>query len=175
MIGIVSLCAVAESCTLRPPGTGKTSTICGLIAASLSKRRPPPVPVHVGRNAAPQEKKAPTKILLCAPSNAAIDEIANRISLGFQGSEKGPRSVKVVRIGAKNGMSVSVQDISLDTLVEKKLGSSSSADAKDISVEISAMRRDIDSLKQLITQKRQEEATVHDNIARSEALSEEIS
>lgn len=164
-------------CIVRPPGTGKTSTICGLIAASLSNQRPAPVLVQAGRNAIPLEKKS-SKILLCAPSNAAIDEIASRISMGFQGSEKGYGNIKVVRLGAKNAMNISVQDISLDTLVDKKLDSDpnrSKAGSKDIMMEISALRRDIDSVKQTMAQKRQEESTVHDNLARKQALNDEIS
>jgi senataxin len=149
-----------------------------LIAASLSNQRPPPVLVQAGRNNASLEKKSTSKILLCAPSNAAIDEIASRISLGFRGSEKGSGSVKVVRLGAKNAINISVQDISLDALVEKKLNSDpnkSKADSKDTSMEISALRRDIDSLKQAMSLKRQEENTIHDNLARKQALSDEIS
>lgn len=149
-----------------------------MIAASLSNQRPPPVLVQAGRNAAPLEKKPSSKILLCAPSNAAIDEIASRISLGFRVSEKGPGSVKVVRLGAKNTMNISVQDISLDVLVERKLDSGPNKpknDSKDISMEISALRRDIDSLKQTMAQKRQEEDSIYDNLARKQALSDEIS
>lgn len=149
-----------------------------MIAASLAKQRPPPVLVQAGRNTVPLEKKLPGKILLCAPSNAAIDEVASRISSGLRGSETGSGSVKVVRLGAKNAMSNSVQDISLDTLVEKKLDSDpnkSRAGSKDISMEISALRRDIDSLKQTMAQKRQKENTTYDNLAMTQALNDEIS
>jgi len=134
--------------------------------------------VQAGRNTASLERKSTRKILLCAPSNAAIDEIASRISLGFGGSGKWPGSVKVVRLGAKKAMNISVQDISLDALVEKKLDSGlnkSTADSKDISMEISALRRDIGSLKQTMVQKRQEENNIHDNLARKQALNDEIS
>ena len=134
--------------------------------------------MQAGRNAVSSEKKSTSKILLCAPSNAAIDEIASRISLGFRGSDKGPGSVKVVRLGAKNAINISVQDISLDALVEKKLDSGpnkSKTDSKDISMEISVLRRDIDSLKLAMAQKRQAENAVHDNLAKKQALSDEIS
>jgi senataxin len=147
-----------------------------LIAASLAKRRPPPVLVQAGRNTVPLEKKLPGKILLCAPSNAAIDEVASRISSGFRGSETGSGPINVVRLGAKNAMSNSVQEISLDSLVEKKLDPNKSrADSKDISMEILALRRDIDSVKQAMAQKRQKENTTHDNLAMTQSLNEEIS
>jgi senataxin len=134
--------------------------------------------VQVGRDAASLEKKSTSKILLCAPSNAAIDEIASRITLGFRGSEKVPGSIRVVRLGAKNAININVQDISLDALVEKKLDSDpnrSKADSKGTSMEISALRRDIGSLKQAMALKQQEGRSIHDNLARKQALNDEIS
>lgn len=54
-----------------PPGTGKTKTLLAIIAAifTLNGARPAPEPTtYLGK-----------KILICAPSNAAVDEIAARI------------------------------------------------------------------------------------------------
>lgn len=47
-----------------PPGTGKTSTLMGLLAAQYEYLRKT------------QDKR---KIMICAPSNAAVDHIAKRI------------------------------------------------------------------------------------------------
>lgn len=56
-----------------PPGTGKTHTITGIISMLMSA--------------------GPKKILICAPSNAAIDEIVTRVSArGFVGQAKGSTS-----------------------------------------------------------------------------------
>jgi senataxin len=50
-----------------PPGTGKTHTITGIISMLMSS--------------------GAKKILICAPSNAAIDEIVTRVSQrGFVGT-----------------------------------------------------------------------------------------
>ena len=66
-----------------PPGTGKTHTIKGIISMlcqSLDKSK---------------------KILVCAPSNAAIDEIVTRlVSKGLLGSNTLDTVVKTLRIGA---------------------------------------------------------------------------
>ncbi|KAG5732132.1 hypothetical protein E4T56_gene2153 [Termitomyces sp. T112] len=154
-----------------PPGTGKTSTICSLIAASLSTKKPQII--LGGRGPA---AKAPNKVLLCAPSNAAIDEIAARIHSGKFGGRL-PGSIKVVRIGAKQSMNASVHEISLDNLVETKLANDTASSEKsfDASTEIASLQREIDVLKSLKTQKEQEKENTHDNGVRRQALMDEIS
>src|ERR1700729_2308657 len=101
-----------------PPGTGKTSTICGLVQTFLSRRPRPVTVLHAGRGAGPMDREPSKKILLCAPSNAAIDEVAHRIKESWTGSGS---PLKVVRIGNDKSINISVKDISLDHLVEQKL------------------------------------------------------
>lgn len=130
------------------------------------------VPVHVGRDANPAEIGPVAKVLLCAPSNAAIDEIAHRIKDGFRGSEKKAGDVKVVRIGTSQSMNISVRDISLDYLVEQKLEGTQKP-TRDSGDEIATLRREIESVKQLRLQKLAEVESAHDS-ARSNALEKEI-
>lgn len=113
------------------------------------------------------------KVLLCAPSNAAIDEIAYRIKEGFRGAEKRPGAAKVVRLGTEKSMNISVRDISLDYLVDQKLDSGQKS-SKETGNEIMALRRELDSVKELRHQKLQELSTIHDNAAKSLALEEEM-
>ena len=156
----------------RPPGTGKTSTICGLVQAFLSNR-PQLIQANGTRST---DKVATKKILLCAPSNAAIDEIANRLKEGVSGA--GRRSVipKVVRVGTDKAINVSVKDISLDNLVDQKLDSSSSArgGSKDSASEIARLRSELESVRQLRQQKQAELALLQDNVAKGVTLDEEI-
>ncbi|TFY66727.1 hypothetical protein EVG20_g4365 [Dentipellis fragilis] len=158
-----------------PPGTGKTSTICGLVQAFLSSRRGPAASVQVGRSA-PAEKLPSKKILLCAPSNAAIDEVAYRLKEGVSGS--GRRSVvpKVVRVGAERSISASVKDISLDTLVDQKLQASDNGKqaSRDSSSELSVLRADLDSVRRQKQEKQEELMSIHDNTAKTLALEEDI-
>ena len=68
-----------------PPGTGKTHTITGIISMLVST--------------------GPKKILICAPSNAAVDEIVTRVAQhGFVGRGPGPDTAKIekmlLRIGS---------------------------------------------------------------------------
>ncbi|KAG6830019.1 hypothetical protein H0H92_002547 [Tricholoma furcatifolium] len=155
-----------------PPGTGKTSTICSLIAASLSAKKPQ---IVLGARDGPSTQ-APTKILLCAPSNAAIDEIASRLHSGSFGG-KPPGSIKVVRIGAKYSMNASVLEISLDSLVEAKLAKDAASTGKPLeaSSEVASLQHEIEALKQLKIQKEQEKENTRDNAARRQALMDEIS
>ncbi|RDB14553.1 putative ATP-dependent helicase C29A10.10c [Hypsizygus marmoreus] len=151
-----------------PPGTGKTSTICSLVAASLSQ--PTPI-VASGSKAGPAASK---KILLCAPSNAAIDEIAARLHVGGFGDKK-TGSIKVVRIGAKNSLNSSVQEICLDMLVEAKVEHDQTTAGRpvDASTEILSLQQEIEALKQKKLQKENEKQNTHDNGARQQALTEE--
>ncbi|KAG8858629.1 DEAD-box type RNA helicase [Serendipita sp. 411] len=137
-----------------PPGTGKTSTICGLVGAFLSSRKPPPVAVLAGRSG---QKPIPRKVLVCAPSNAAIDEVTKRIKDGVWGGEGKKVLPEVVRLGSINSMNVSVRDASLDQLIEDRLSKSSSGKADDTSSEIASLRNELARVKQL-RQLKQEEA-----------------
>lgn len=170
---ISSMEAEGFSLIQGPPGTGKTSTICGLVARFVSRRQRPSVPIVIGRNAPPAEKPSVAKILICAPSNAAIDEIAHRLKGGYSGSIKGQGSLRVVRIGAVQSMNLSVRDISLDSLVEQKLDYSSTPLA-EIGNEIKSLHRDIAALKDLRQQKLQDLVAVRDNSARTKTLESEV-
>ncbi|KAI6114047.1 SEN1 N terminal-domain-containing protein [Pisolithus sp. B1] len=146
-----------------PPGTGKTSTICGLVEAFLLKRRSPSTSIHVGRSSTQADKGPVQKILLCAPSNAAIDEVASRLKEGYRGTHKRGTPIKVVRIGHDRSLDVSVMDISLDYLVEQKINSDNQA-----------LRQEIDAVKRAKQEKLEELATTQNNTARTAALEEEI-
>lgn len=162
--------------TLRPPGTGKTSTICGLVTRFLSKRA---VPITIGKTApsakfrkSASEPVFPTaRILVCAPSNAAIDELAHRIRDGYIGPQGKSHSVKIVRIGTDQAINASVKDISLDYLIEQKLGGEPS---KDVSNEIRQIQKEVELIKQERHMKVAQLQTLGDNISRRMTLENEL-
>ncbi|KAG8934463.1 DEAD-box type RNA helicase [Tulasnella sp. 417] len=136
-----------------PPGTGKTSTICGLAGEFLSRRSGAPTPLQPG--------KAPTtpisaKLLICAPSNAAIDEVAKRLRDGIRDSQGRHLVPKVVRIGADASINVGVKDIALDALVEAKMNLQPGQQKSDFGEEISRINRQLTEittrLKQISTE-----------------------
>lgn len=129
--------------------------------------------IHVGRTATSSEPVK--KILLCAPSNAAIDEIASRLKDGYRGPQRKASSLKVVRVGADKAIDISVKDISLDYLMEQKINGENLQDiSKNASSEINVLRGQMEDVKQAKQQKLEELAVVRDNTARTLALEEEI-
>lgn len=115
-----------------PPGTGKTKTICAMIAHFVANRKTPANIAAGGRAAA---QAIPKKILLCAPSNAAIDEVARRAKLGVKLPDGTHIKVNVVRIGREEMINVAARDISLDHLMEVASARSAGESGGDANVE----------------------------------------
>lgn len=87
-----------------PPGTGKTTFISRLISYLST------------HSLSPQTAHKP-KVLLCAPSNAAIDEVTLRLANHLKTAT--PEKV-LVRMGSEEKMSRSVSHLSLDRLVARE-------------------------------------------------------
>ena len=90
-----------------PPGTGKTNTLVGVVSALLLCSPKP-------------------RILLCAPSNAAIDELALRVfngRLNANGMKIGMKSGELVRVGPIDQVSHRMRPHALNTLVDAQMES----------------------------------------------------
>jgi senataxin len=98
----------------RPPGSGKTKTIVAIVGALLSDSLKT---TGLPGQAAPATKK----LLVCAPSNAAVDELVMRFKTGVRTLHEQPRSINVVRLGRSDAINSNVQDVTLEELVKKKL------------------------------------------------------
>ncbi|KAG6376985.1 putative senataxin [Boletus reticuloceps] len=158
-----------------PPGTGKTSTICGLVEAFLSRRPRATTSIHAGRNSTQADKGPVKKILLCAPSNAAIDEVASRLKEGYRGTQKRGEPIKVVRIGSEKAIDIGARDVALDYLVEQKMNGENMRDSNDAGKQqIAQLRQEIESVKRAKQQKLEELSTVQNNTARTLAIEEDI-
>ena len=68
--------------------------------------------------AAPMPKK---KLLICAPSNAAVDELVVRLKEGIQPLDGPLQKINVIRIGRSDAINADVKDVMLDELVRQKL------------------------------------------------------
>ncbi|KZT12026.1 uncharacterized protein LAESUDRAFT_691154 [Laetiporus sulphureus 93-53] len=158
-----------------PPGTGKTSTICGLVHAFLSRRPKPVTVIHAGRSTGPADREPVKKVLLCAPSNAAIDEIASRLKKGVSGAGRQATIPNVVRVGAVNSMNINVRDISLEYLIEQKLKANPELDrSRDAGGEVTRLRGELESVKHQRQQKFEEISTIRDNTVKTLSLEEDI-
>ncbi|KAK4698643.1 sorting nexin-41/42, partial [Phenoliferia sp. Uapishka_3] len=94
-----------------PPGTGKTTTILALIAGFLERCDPR---VHGAHTTHP-------RILVCAPSNAAVDEIVTRLKAGVRNQQGDLVRRRIVRIGNVDRISASHKDVYLKALLHDKL------------------------------------------------------
>ena len=66
------------------------------------------------------------RLLLCAPSNAAVDEIVLRLIGGIRNAKGQCYQPNIVRVGRSDNINPHVREVTLDELVDKKLESSSS-------------------------------------------------
>ncbi|KAF9123650.1 DEAD-box type RNA helicase [Mortierella sp. 14UC] len=144
-----------------PPGTGKTKTILGLVGALLadgSRARAAPV-VQSSRVAdQPLQTGTVSRILVCAPSNAAIDEIVKRLKGGIRNTSGQTFIPKVIRVGNIEAVNVEVQDVALDTLIAKELESASTSkdDFQTSARSLATLREKLRGMQQELEQARLE-------------------
>lgn len=89
----------------------------GLVGTFLARRPAPVVRIQAHRNYGAEAKEPTKKILICAPSNAAIDEVAHRLKQGIKTAAGAIFIPKIVRVGNEDKISPLVKDLSLEELV----------------------------------------------------------
>ncbi|QLL32402.1 hypothetical protein HG536_0C05710 [Torulaspora globosa] len=108
-----------------PPGTGKTKTILGIIGYFLSTRNTLPMNViQAPKGAGPtttEQLLKKQKILICAPSNAAVDEIVLRLKGGILNRDGGKFQPSIVRVGRSDAVNAAIRDLTLEELVDKQV------------------------------------------------------
>ncbi|KAJ5889349.1 Zinc finger CCHC-type [Penicillium tannophilum] len=118
-----------------PPGSGKTKTITALIGSlltdSLEKKG-----VSIGTGYSSAKPPPSRKILVCAPSNAAVDELVMRLKNGVKTIHGREEKISVVRLGRGDAINTNVLDVTLDELVAARLNkdpaSNSTVDMKKL-------------------------------------------
>ncbi|KAK9470014.1 SEN1 N terminal-domain-containing protein [Dipodascopsis tothii] len=114
-----------------PPGTGKTKTILGIVGALVTGRKDNSVKIAIpGQLAKPPPPVEPKRILVCAPSNAAVDELVLRLKGGILDAAGQPYAPKVVRLGRGDNINASVRDLTLEELVDREVAKFEEANAK---------------------------------------------
>lgn len=98
-----------------PPGSGKTKTITAIVGAILSET------LNSGGVCINETTRAAKKLLVCAPSNAAVDELVIRLKGGVKTTSGSSKRVNVVRLGRSDAVSSHVLDVTLDELVTKRM------------------------------------------------------
>ncbi|KAK4049281.1 hypothetical protein OIV83_004218 [Microbotryomycetes sp. JL201] len=160
-----------------PPGTGKTKTILGLVGAFVDSRPRAAAPIVPGRPTDPASVEPVAKVLLCAPSNAAVDEVAKRLKDGVRTSDGRLFVPKVVRIGADSAVDISVKDIFIDELVAREIGGDAAATnnaGHDSQSKMQSLRAEVDALRASRDAKIDEIAKVENNAALRSQLAGEL-
>ncbi|NWV54153.1 SETX helicase, partial [Daphoenositta chrysoptera] len=131
-----------------PPGTGKSKTIVGLLSRVLRENT---------RNEKTAWKKnskiKPNRFLVCAPSNAAVDELMKKIIVAFKEKCQNKQEplgncgdIKLVRLGAEKSINNEVRGFSLDKQVEHRMKRKPGDCDQDIQKKKEALDQKLDML-----------------------------
>lgn len=85
----------------------------------------PGVPINHPRGSQPKarnEMPVQKKLLICAPSNAAVDELVTRLKGGIKTLKGEVHKINVIRLGRSDAIDINVKDVTLDELVRVKMG-----------------------------------------------------
>jgi senataxin len=107
-----------------PPGTGKTKTIVAMVGCLLTGvLRSSHGAVPLARpGAGTSNGQAPSKkLLVCAPSNAAVDELVLRLKAGVKTMNGTFHKIEVLRLGRSDAINAAVKDVTLDELVKARM------------------------------------------------------
>ncbi|KFZ55011.1 putative helicase senataxin, partial [Antrostomus carolinensis] len=131
-----------------PPGTGKSKTIVGLLSRVLRENTR-------NEKATPRtnSKIKPNRFLVCAPSNAAVDELMKKIIVAFKEKCQNKQEplgncgdIKLVRLGAEKAINSEVRGFSLDKQVEHRMKRKPADCDQDIQKKKAALDRQLDML-----------------------------
>lgn len=104
-----------------PPGSGKTKTIVALVGSLLTNVLGN-TSISIGPGGQASARTATSrKLLVCAPSNAAVDELVMRLKEGVKTSRGRHEKLSVVRLGRSDAINSKVQDVTLDEMVNARL------------------------------------------------------
>lgn len=107
-----------------PPGSGKSSTICALVGAMMTGTLTAGTRANDSNSSRPMQTTLPPaakKILVCAPSNAAVDELVMRFKAGVKMINGETAQLSVVRLGRSDAINSGVKDVTLEELVNAQL------------------------------------------------------
>ncbi|OJJ38146.1 hypothetical protein ASPWEDRAFT_24112 [Aspergillus wentii DTO 134E9] len=116
-----------------PPGSGKTKTIVAIVGALLTGvlgKQGVAIsrPTAIGNSRPPPRTTTAKKLLVCAPSNAAVDELVMRFKDGVKTVQGRQEKLSVIRLGRSDAINTNVLDVTLDELVNARLNQNARKD-----------------------------------------------
>ncbi|XP_068269901.1 probable helicase senataxin isoform X2 [Nyctibius grandis] len=131
-----------------PPGTGKSKTVVGLLSRVLRENTR-----NEKATRKTNSKIKPNRFLVCAPSNAAVDELMKKIIISFKEKCQNRQEplgncgdIKLVRLGAERAINSEVRGFSLDKQVEHRMKRKPSDCDQDIQKKKEALDQRLDML-----------------------------
>lgn len=161
-----------------PPGTGKTKTIVAMVGALLSEQlgsqmtgTPVGVPMRPGASTSANNQARPKKLLVCAPSNAAVDELVLRLKSGVKSISGKQSHINVLRLGRSDAINAAVKDVTLDELVRSRLESDGTkdkakADRDKLHDDASKVKEELAELRPKLEAARGQDRATYDNLSR---------
>lgn len=93
-----------------------------LLSEQLAQAQGSAVALRPGMPGGAANKPAPgKKLLVCAPSNAAVDELVTRLKQGVVTTSGRLKKINVLRLGRTDAISAAVKDVTLDELVRLRM------------------------------------------------------
>ncbi|KAK4125016.1 hypothetical protein N657DRAFT_632934 [Parathielavia appendiculata] len=134
-----------------PPGTGKTKTIVAMVGCLLTGvLKPSHGAVSLARPGSNGQVPS-KKLLVCAPSNAAVDELVLRLKAGVKTMNGVSHKIEVIRLGRSDAINAAVKDVTLDELVKAKMdaeiNNSGPSDREKLHQEAGALKEKIAELR----------------------------
>lgn len=129
------------------------------------------VPVRPS-GAANGNQQRPKKLLVCAPSNAAVDELVLRLKGGVTTVVGKSRPVNVLRLGRTDAINVAVKDVTLDEQVRLRLEGDKSkdkakADREKLHEEAAKIRDELAELRPRLEESRgSDDRALYDGLSR---------
>uniref|UniRef100_G1N2Q1 Senataxin n=1 Tax=Meleagris gallopavo TaxID=9103 RepID=G1N2Q1_MELGA len=139
---------LAKICLIHgPPGTGKSKTIVGLLSRVLSEN------TRTEKTSKKNARMKQSRFLVCAPSNAAVDELMKKIIIAFKEKCQNKQEplgncgdIKLVRLGAERSINSEVRAFSLDKQVEHRMKRKPTDRDQDIQKKKAALDEKLDML-----------------------------
>ena len=143
-----------------PPGSGKTKTITAILSEVMT-RMLKTHSVSARPSGGPAPPPSSKKVLVCAPSNAAVDELVMRFKDGVKMQDGKTEKLNVVRFGRSEAINAAVKDVTLEELVNARLSETTGSNEngkdnihdvmmehKGVSDEMLELRRKMDETRQ---------------------------
>ncbi|OPJ67742.1 putative helicase senataxin [Patagioenas fasciata monilis] len=146
-----------------PPGTGKSKTIVGLLSRVLKENTR-----NEKTTQKTNSKMKPNRFLVCAPSNAAVDELMKKIIVAFKEKCQNKQEplgncgdIRLVRLGAEKAINSEVRRFSLDKQVEHRMKRRPADCDWDIQKRKAALDQELDRLSRQRARDRCEKRESH--------------